>query len=86
MSVIEDVLQAIGSAIDQVNEVQTSIAGAVSETETGLNQAVAFGVESSIEGMSQAKEQLETAVEQVAATTASLEQARALVQTLADST
>jgi len=86
MSAIEDVLQAIGTAVEQVTDLQTSIAGAVSETETGLNQAEALGVESSIEGMSQTKEQLETAVEQAAATASSLEQARATVQALADST
>lgn len=86
MSVMEDVLEAIGTAVEQITEAQTSIAGAVSEVETALNQAEAFGMALAIEGMSQAKEQLEAAVEQIAATATSVEQAQVTAQTVADST
>ena len=86
MSAVEDVLQAIGTVVEQVTQAQTSIASAVAEAETGLNQAEAFGATASIEGMSEAKQQLEAAAEQIAATASSLEQARVAVQSVADST
>ena len=66
-------------------KLKRQIAAAASEVASGLGQAEALGVVSAIEGLSQANEQMDAALEQIAAVSNSVEQAQVAVQTVAGS-
>jgi hypothetical protein len=86
VAVIDDVLQSIANAIEKITEASDAATAAVSEAETGLEAAAAFGIEASVEGMTAVKEKLETLVTELGSVSSVAEEAQTAAQGVAAGT